>query len=73
MGRGGIEGGVHFGMAANGTRLFVPINDMTDAVYGVKYPEPAKPGVYALDIATGRVDWSQPNDGSKCNGRTYCS
>ncbi len=73
LGRGGIEGGVHFGMAVEGDRVFVPINDMTDAVYGVTYPEPAKPGVYALDIASGRTLWAQPNDGSLCKGRTFCS
>ena len=73
VGRGGIEGGVHFGMAVAGDSLFVPINDMTDVVYGVTYPEPARPGVYALDITTGRTLWSQPNDGSLCNGRTFCT
>jgi polyvinyl alcohol dehydrogenase (cytochrome) len=60
-------------MAAAGDRLFVPINDMTDAVYGVTYPEPAKPGVYALDIGSGRTVWGQPNDGAVCKGRTFCS
>ena len=28
VGRGGIQGGVHFGMAANATTVFVPITDM---------------------------------------------
>jgi polyvinyl alcohol dehydrogenase (cytochrome) len=73
VGRGGIEGGIHFGMAVAGDRLFVPINDMTDAVYGVKYPEAAKPGVYALNIGSGRTLWAQPNDGALCKGRAFCT
>ncbi len=40
VGRGGIHGGVYFGMAAAGGRLFVPISDTDD---GCEYPEPPRP------------------------------
>ncbi len=73
MGRGGIEGGIHFGMAVAGRRVFVPINDMTDAIYGVRYPEPARPGVYALDVESGHIVWERRNDGERCNGRPRCT
>lgn len=73
VGRGGVEGGVHFGMAVDGERLFVPINDMTDVVYGVTYPEPARPGVYALDVSSGRIVWQHPTDGRMCKGRPLCT
>jgi len=53
VGSGGPAGGVHFGMSAQGGRLFVPVTD-----YAPKgMAKDAKPGVYALDIKTGRVLW----------------
>jgi polyvinyl alcohol dehydrogenase (cytochrome) len=72
VGRGGIQGGVHFGMAADGQRLFVPISDMRDEhVEGKKYEEEARPGLYALDVTTGKLLWSQPAD-DVCAGREFC-
>lgn len=68
VGRGGVQGGVHFGMAAAGDRLFVPISDMAD---GREYEHPAKPGLHALDIRTGELLWYAPNP-DNCAGRTYC-
>lgn len=68
VGRGGVQGGVHFGMAAAGNRLFVPISDMAD---GREYEHPAKPGLHALDIRTGELLWYAPNP-DNCAGRTYC-
>jgi polyvinyl alcohol dehydrogenase (cytochrome) len=64
VGRGSIQGGVHFGMAAEGSRLYVPINDMNDTQNGdVLDPALARPGVHAIDAATGNLLWShvQPN------------
>ena len=40
VGRGGIQGGVHFGMATDGERLFVPISDMKDEHDGRKHEAP---------------------------------
>lgn len=57
VGRGGIHGGVYFGMAAVGGRLFVPISDTDD---GREYPEPARPGLYALDLRNGEFLWKVP-------------
>ena len=72
VGRGGIQGGVHFGMAAHGQRLFVPISDMRDEhVEGKVYTEPARPGLHALDVTTGELLWSQPAD-DVCAGREFC-
>ena len=39
VGRGGIQGGVHFGMATDGQRLFVPISDMKDEHDGRKHDD----------------------------------
>ena len=46
LGRGSIQGGVHFGMAAAGSTVFVPINDMNDTRNGEWLdPQKARPGV----------------------------
>jgi polyvinyl alcohol dehydrogenase (cytochrome) len=72
VGRGGIQGGVHFGMAVDGQRLFVPISDMRDEhVEGKVYVDEARPGLYALDVTTGELLWSQPAD-DVCHGRDFC-
>ena len=51
FGTGGIFGGVEWGMASNGRAVFVPISD--------SLPEggAAKPGLGAVDPATGRTLW----------------
>lgn len=71
IGRGGVQGGVHFGMAAEGARLYVPIYDMANARDGSKPTEPPRPGLYAVDGATGKLLWSHPA-ADVCNGREFC-
>ena len=66
VGRGGLGGGIVFGMAAGGGRLFVPVTDLTVMAGG----DPGKPGVHALDIATGKLLWSHP--GPACTGEGRC-
>ncbi len=68
-GRGGIQGGVHFGIAAAGDRVLVPINDMPD---GRTYPDPAQPGLHAFDLRTGNVLWRHALSGSTCGDRAFC-
>jgi polyvinyl alcohol dehydrogenase (cytochrome) len=71
VGRGGIQGGVHFGMASDGVRLYVPISDMVDEHDGRTHKEPSRAGIYALDPRTGAQLWAAPaND--VCNGRAFC-
>ncbi|MBS0416652.1 MAG: PQQ-binding-like beta-propeller repeat protein [Proteobacteria bacterium] len=71
VGRGGIQGGVHFGMALEGQRLFVPISDLKDGHDGRRYDIAGKPGLYALDPADGRLLWSTPAQ-DVCNERRFC-
>lgn len=71
VGRGGIQGGVHFGMAAEGTRIYVPIADMADERDGRTHDSPPRPGVYAIDAATGSLLWSAPA-ADRCGGREFC-
>jgi polyvinyl alcohol dehydrogenase (cytochrome) len=58
LGRGGIIGGVHWGLAANENlgMVFVPISDKK--VMGFPSPGEAAPGLYALDITTGSRIWN---------------
>jgi polyvinyl alcohol dehydrogenase (cytochrome) len=65
LGRGGIIGGVHWGMAANETLglLYVPISDKE--VKGFPAPGTPRPGLYALDVETGEQRWSYTRE-SRC-------
>jgi polyvinyl alcohol dehydrogenase (cytochrome) len=72
VGRGGIQGGVHFGMAVDGQTLYVPISDMTNPVAEVHLHDVASlAGIYALDVGTGEPLWSHPAD-DVCDGREFC-
>jgi polyvinyl alcohol dehydrogenase (cytochrome) len=68
VGRGGVVGGIHFGMAADGERLFVPIADTPD---GKEYNEAPRPGIYALSIASGEELWAAPM-ADRCGGKQAC-
>lgn len=71
VGRGGIQGGVHFGMATDGERLYVPISDMLDEHDGRAHKEPSRAGIYAIEPRTGKPLWSAPAD-DVCTGRQFC-
>jgi polyvinyl alcohol dehydrogenase (cytochrome) len=62
LGRGGVQGGIHFGMASEGRRVYVPISDMYYLVDDDRYgpDEPARPGLHAIDAETGALHWSTP-------------
>ena len=64
VGRGGVQGGVHFGMASGDGLVYVPINDMfyPEDITRYKFVEDPKPGVYALDPRTGKQVWAHPAD-----------
>lgn len=55
VGRGGALGGVHWGMAFNQQLglVFAPVSDIS----GFPTDLPAKPGLFALDAATGAIRW----------------
>jgi polyvinyl alcohol dehydrogenase (cytochrome) len=63
IGVGGGNGGIHWGTATDGTRVFVPMNDRE-----AKPELPLSgPGLHALDLATGRILWSRKAEGD-CSG-----
>jgi polyvinyl alcohol dehydrogenase (cytochrome) len=59
LGEGSPSGGVEWGMAYDGRRLFVPIAD------GGR-PN-GKPGIYAVDPLTGALTWSAPSPKPACS------
>lgn len=60
---GGANGGIHWGTATDGTRVFVPMNDRATAP---EWPL-GGPGLHALDLETGTVLWSRKAQGD-CSG-----
>jgi polyvinyl alcohol dehydrogenase (cytochrome) len=70
-GRGGTQGGVHFGMAAGEGRVYVPVSDMRDAHDGRPVVGPTQAGLHALDPATGKILWSTLAD-DRCGDRKFC-
>ncbi len=56
VGRGGIMGGVHWGMASDGQHLYVPINDQS--VWPADKDKSPKWGLHALQIPDGTPIWS---------------
>jgi len=74
VGRGGVQGGIHFGMATDGERLFVPINDMVypEDVTRYKFETAPRPGIFALDPANGEEIWAQPADNVCPSGNSFC-
>ncbi|MEX1147107.1 MAG: PQQ-binding-like beta-propeller repeat protein [Sphingomonadales bacterium] len=71
IGRGGVQGGVHFGMAAEGQTVFVGINDLPVMADGSRAAEHGFPGIHAIDAATGAVFW-QVIAADRCEGRQFC-
>jgi len=56
VGMGGFNGGIHWGMASNGSTLWVGIADTP----GNRFAEgPPRPGIHALNPATGEPVWSR--------------
>ncbi|MDH3643245.1 MAG: PQQ-binding-like beta-propeller repeat protein, partial [Gammaproteobacteria bacterium] len=71
-GRGGIQGGVHFGMAVAGDLVYVPISDMTYPSDAEVYSDPPAPGLYALNTISGDTVWSWRPTEDTCHGRPFC-
>ncbi|WP_321390337.1 PQQ-binding-like beta-propeller repeat protein [Emcibacter sp.] len=72
VGRGGTQGGVHFGMSAEGTRVYVPIVDMENARDGTVHKTPAQAGIHAVDALTGRIIWRHVVADNCGDDRPYC-
>jgi polyvinyl alcohol dehydrogenase (cytochrome) len=60
LGTGGAMGGVHWGIAADDTHVYAPISNAGRAIPNEPSfdPNAIKPGIYALNLQTGKIDWS---------------
>lgn len=68
VGRGGNQGGTHFGIAAEGSTVFVPMSDYDDRMLPISE---AKPGIFGVDAFTGEVKWSSIAE-NLCGERENC-
>ncbi len=70
-GRGTANGGIHWGMAFNGSHVFAGISDPGRPRPGFQ----PRPGLYALDVDTGQLAWEHRVT-ADCSGREalapYC-
>ena len=67
VGKGSALGGIHWGMATDGRRVYVPNADRAAIIKDVNPEVGLAPGLYALDIKTGSVLWQTPTPGPKCD------
>ncbi len=65
VGRGSANGGVHWGMAFDGTRIFVPNNDSNRPAAPDENPAWG-PGINAVNAMTGEIEWSYKNNARDC-------
>ncbi|MCB2048263.1 MAG: PQQ-binding-like beta-propeller repeat protein [Novosphingobium sp.] len=57
VGRGGLAGGVLFGIASQNGRLYAPVSDFGEIA---DKTHPAMPGLNAVDVTSGDLLWSAP-------------
>jgi polyvinyl alcohol dehydrogenase (cytochrome) len=71
VGAGSALGGIEWGIAADRDYLFTPVSDLlrlrADAMAPASSNMAAKPGIYALDPATGRIVWQAPAPVAPCH------
>ncbi len=59
IGTGGANGGIHWGIAADDTHVYAPISypGRSIPVPAQIVPADLKPGLYAVNLETGAIDW----------------
>ncbi len=61
IGKGGALGGIHWGMATDGKTVYAANADNTYFIDKRDSTLKSTPGIYALDLKTGKVVWSTPS------------
>jgi polyvinyl alcohol dehydrogenase (cytochrome) len=73
VGKGSALGGIHWGMATDGRRVYATNADRGDVVIvDVNPDQPVSPGVYAINLVSGDVDWSAAAPDDTCLGKQGC-
>jgi polyvinyl alcohol dehydrogenase (cytochrome) len=65
VGAGSALGGVEWGMGADDKQLYVPISDLV-YLFNPATASKGKAGIYALNPATGAINWSAPAPDAPC-------
>ncbi len=60
IGKGGMLGGIHWGMATDGKYVYAPNADNRYAIDKRDSSRKATPGLYALELSTGELKWETP-------------
>ena len=71
LGKGGLLGGVHWGMAADTRDLYVPVSDASVPLSGDVSSYTSKPGLNRLDLRTGELIWSS-SASENCSDKEAC-
>ncbi len=72
VGKGGILGGIHWGMATDGRYAYAANADRGDLTADIHPDKEWAPGLYALDLMTGAGVWVVPAPTGTCKGRRGC-
>jgi polyvinyl alcohol dehydrogenase (cytochrome) len=70
IGKGGMLGGIHWGMATDGNYVYAANADNSLALDNRDSSRKASPGLYALDLYSGKVIWSKATP--PCAGKKNC-
>jgi len=57
IGTGGPNGGIHWGIAVDDTHVYAPISYPGRTIPGQEVPADLKPGLYAVNLKDGSIDW----------------
>jgi polyvinyl alcohol dehydrogenase (cytochrome) len=60
VGKGGMLGGIHWGMAADGKNVYAAVADNIYAMDKSDSTQKPAPGIYALKLETGEIVWKTP-------------
>lgn len=71
VGTGGVQGGVHFGMAAEGSVVYVPISDIPIDSEGRPIEADGFPGIHAVDARSGDILWRFVAE-NECGDQKFC-
>ena len=72
VGKGGVLGGIHWGMATDGRYVYAANADRGATVVDISPDMEWAPGLYALDLMTGDVEWVSEAPAAACEERPRC-
>ena len=73
VGSGSTLGGIHWGIASDGERAYVTNADHPNMALPAEFAERGRtPGLYALNLATGEVEWESETPDDVCGEMNGC-